>query len=347
MGCKACVKLFHDQEQINFANQLNQNNLSKQELKELLNKFLESSGYEKIYEEEFLSNIPDDYINYSNEQPFILPQELKEKENLIEMEPIKFKNGNIYKGKWNSENQMEGQGKYLIKADNVYTEGYWENGELKYGRIFLPEKNIYEGFINDSKYNGNGKLIFPDATYEGIFSKGEFKKGKMTWNNGYEYDGEFNGFCLHGKGKLTGPDNEIYEGDFNNNLFHGKGKYIYKNNEYEYDGEFQYGIKKGKGKYTAMYDFTYDGNWDNDLPFGNGKYSNWDNSCILKCTFRAGKIAEEPIFEAGSKENINVDEFEIKPKEMKLNTKNLTHINFIEDEKTQFVLGSVYSFLNE
>ena len=347
MGCKACVKLFHDQEQINFANQLNQNNLSKQELKELLNKFLESSGYEKIYEEEFLSNIPDDYINYSNEQPFILPQELKEKENLIEMEPIKFKNGNIYKGKWNSENQMEGQGKYLIKADNVYTEGYWENGELKYGRIFLPEKNIYEGFINDSKYNGNGKLIFPDATYEGIFSKGEFKKGKMTWNNGYEYDGEFNGFCLNGKGKLTGPDNEIYEGNFNNNLFHGKGKYIYKNNEYEYDGEFQYGIKKGKGKYTAMYDFTYDGNWDNDLPFGNGKYSNWDNSCILKCTFRAGKIAEEPIFEAGSKENINVDEFEIKPKEMKLNTKNLTHINFIEDEKTQFVLGSVYSFLNE
>ena len=347
MGCKACVKLFHDQEQINFANQNNQNNLSKQELKELLIIFLESSGYEKIYEEEFLSNIPDDYINYSNEQPFILPQELKEKENLIEMEPIKFKNGNIYKGKWNSENQMEGQGKYLIKADNVYTEGYWENGELKYGRIFLPEKNIYEGFINDSKYNGNGKLIFPDATYEGIFSKSEFKKGKMTWNNGYEYDGEFNGFCLHGKGKLTGPDNEIYEGDFNNNLFHGKGKYIYKNNEYEYDGEFQYGIKKGKGKYTAMYDYTYDGNWDNDLPFGNGKYSNWDNSCILKCTFRAGKIAEEPIFEAGSKENINVDEFEIKPKEMKLNTKNLTHINFIEDEKTQFVLGSVLSFLNE
>ena len=344
MGCKACVKLFHDQEQINFANQIN---LSKQELKELLNKFLENSGYEKIYEEEFLSNIPDDYINYSNEQPFILPQELKEKDNLIEMEPIKFKNGNIYKGKWNSENQMEGQGKYLIKADNVYTEGYWENGELKYGRIFLPEKNIYEGFINDSKYNGNGKLIFPDATYEGIFSKGEFKKGKMTWNNGYEYDGEFNGFCLNGKGKLTGPDNEIYEGDFNNNLFHGKGKYIYKNNEYEYDGEFQYGIKKGKGKYTAMYDFTYDGNWDNDLPFGNGKYSNWDNSCILKCTFRAGKIAEEPIFEAGSKENINIDEFEIKPKEMKLNTKNLTHINFIEDEKTQFVLGSVLSFLNE
>ena len=344
MGCKACVKLFHDQEQINFANQIN---LSKQELKELLNKFLENSGYEKIYEEEFVSNIPDDYINYSNEQPFILPQELKEKDNLIEMEPIKFKNGNIYKGKWNSENQMEGQGKYLIKADNVYTEGYWENGELKYGRIFLPEKNIYEGFINDSKYNGNGKLIFPDATYEGIFSKGEFKKGKMTWNNGYEYDGEFNGFCLNGKGKLTGPDNEIYEGDFNNNLFHGKGKYIYKNNEYEYDGEFQYGIKKGKGKYTAMYDFTYDGNWDNDLPFGNGKYSNWDNSCILKCTFRAGKIAEEPIFEAGSKENINVDEFEIKPKEMKLNTKNLTHINFIEDEKTQFVLGSVLSFLNE
>jgi hypothetical protein len=344
MGCKACDKLLHDENQINFSNQ---NNLNKPQLDELLNKFLENSGYEKIYEEEFISNIPEDYIKYCNDHEFILPQELKEKENLIEMNPIKFKNGNIYKGKWNAENQMEGLGKYLIKDDNVYTEGFWENGELKYGRIFLPDGIIYEGYINDSKYNGNGKLIFPDATYEGLFSKGEFKKGKMLWNNGYEYEGEFNGNCLQGKGKLTGPDNEIYEGEFNNNLFHGKGKYIYKNNECEYDGEFQYGIKKGKGKYTANYEYTYDGNWDNDLPFGNGKYSTCDNTCVLKCTFRAGKIAEEPIYEVGSKENINVEELEIKPKEMKLNTKNLTHLNFMQGEKTQFVLGSVLSFLNE
>jgi hypothetical protein len=344
MGCKACNKLLYDETQINFAKS---ENLSKQQLEERLNKFLEDSGYEKINEEELNSNIPDDYTKYCNGNEFVLPNDFKEKDNLIDMVPIKFKNGNIYKGKWNDENKMEGQGTYLIKADNVYTEGFWENGELKYGRIFLPDGIIYQGFINDSRYCGNGKLIFPDAVYEGLFDKGEFKKGKMTWNNGYEYEGDFNGYCLQGKGKLSGPDKEIYEGDFNNNSFHGNGKYTYNNNQFEYEGEFQYGVKKGKGKYTSMYDYIYEGNWDNDLPFGNGKYSTWDNNCILKCTFRAGKIAEEPIFESGSKEDIKLDEIEIKPEEMKLNVKKLTHLNFVDDEKTQYVLGSVFSFLNE
>ena len=207
MGCKACNKLLYDETQINFAKS---ENLSKQQLEERLNKFLEDSGYEKINEEELNSNIPDDYTKYCNGNEFVLPSEFKEKDNLIDMVPIKFKNGNIYKGKWNDENKMEGQGTYLIKADNVYTEGFWENGELKYGRIFLPDGIIYQGFINDSRYCGNGKLIFPDAVYEGLFDKGEFKKGKMTWNNGYEYEGDFNGYCLQGKGKLSGPDKNIH-----------------------------------------------------------------------------------------------------------------------------------------
>ena len=32
---------------------------------------------------------------------------------------------------------------------------------------------------------------------------------------------------------------------------------------------------------------------------------------------------------------------------MKLNVKKLTHLNFVDDEKAQFVLGSVFSFLSE
>ena len=169
----------------------------------------------------------------------------------------------------------------------------------------------------------------------------------MIWNNGYDYEGDFKEQSLHGKGKLTGPEGDIYEGDFSNNLFHGNGKYIYGQSKNEYDGEFEFGIKKGKGKYTAVDEYIYEGKWDNDLPFGNGKLTKWDNSCILKCTFRGGKIAEEPIYEIGSKENINIDEFEIKPEEMKLNAKKLPNLNIFESESTQFIMGSVPSFLNE
>ena len=309
MGCKACNKIFDEEEggQINFAN-----NIPQKEFEDQFNMFLERSECEKINEIEMNSNIPEDYLKYSNEHELVFPPEFQEGNNLYEIVPIKFKNGNIFKGKWNGENQMEGKGKYYIKTDNIFIEGFWERGELKYGRIFMPDRNIYEG--ND---------------------------------NGYEYEGDFKEQSLHGKGKLTGPEGDIYEGDFSNNLFHGNGKYIYGQSKNEYDGEFEFGIKKGKGKYTAVDEYIYEGKWDNDLPFGNGKLTKLDNSCILKCTFRGGKIAEEPIYEIGSKENINIDEFEIKPEEMKLNAKKLPNLNIFESESTQFIMGSVPSFLNE
>ena len=149
------------------------------------------------------------------------------------------------------------------------------------------------------------------------------------------------------KNVKEGPDGDIYEGYFDKSLFHGQGKYIYHNSQNEYDGEFQYGIKKGKGKYIAMNEYTYDGNWDNDIPFGYGKLTTWDNTCILKCTFRAGKIAEEPIYEIGSKDNFNQDNFEIKPEEMKLDTRNLTHLEVPKIEATEYKLGGNVSFLDE
>ena len=308
--------------------------------------FLIETESEKLTNDEFDKNIPENYLNYSNEHVFNLPPELKEKKDLHSVQPIKFKNGNIFKGKWNNESRMEGKGKYYVKDDNIFIEGLWENGELKYGRIFMPDGNIYKGEIKDSKYNGKGKLILTDAEYEGLFENGEFKNGKLKWNNGYEYEGDFNGFCLNGKGKLINNEGDSYEGDFANNLFHGNGIYKYSKSHDVYEGEFQYGMKKGKGKYIAQDKYIYDGNWDNDMPFGYGKLSNWDETCTLKCTFRDGKIAEEPIYIAGSKEIINPDTFDFKQEGMKLNVKSLSHINIPENETTQFQLG-IRSFLSD
>ena len=339
MGCKYCNKT-EENNDIDFP--------TKASLKfnTQFDNFLTETESEKLTNEEFDKNIPQNYLNYSNEHVFNLPPELKEKKDLHSVQPIKFKNGNIFKGKWNNESRMEGKGKYYLKDDNIFIEGLWENGELKYGRIFMPDGNIYKGEIKDSKYNGKGKLILTDAEYEGLFENGEFKNGKLKWNNGYEYEGDFNGFCLNGKGKLINNEGDSYEGDFVNNLFHGNGIYKYSKSHDVYEGEFQYGMKKGKGKYIAQDKYIYDGNWDNDMPFGYGKLSNWDETCTLKCTFRDGKIAEEPIYIAGSKEIINPDTFDFKQEEMKLNVKSLSHINIPENETTQFQLG-IRSFLSD
>ena len=321
MGCKYCNKT-EENNDIDFP--------TKASLKfnTQFDNFLTETESEKLTNDEFDKNIPENYLNYSNEHVFNLPPELKEKKDLHSVQPIKFKNGNIFKGKWNNESRMEGKGKYYLKDDNIFIEGLWENGELKYGRIFMPDGNIYKGEIKDSKYNGKGKLILTDAEYEGLFENGEFKNGKLKWNNGYEYEGD------------------SYEGDFVNNLFHGNGIYKYSKSHDVYEGEFQYGMKKGKGKYIAQDKYIYDGNRDNDMPFGYGKLSNWDETCTLKCTFRDGKIAEEPIYITGSKEIINPDTFDFKQEGMKLNVKSLSHINIPENETTQFQLG-IRSFLSD
>lgn len=338
MGCNACIKN-NEEGSMNMPENTKMNIF---QFMQQFDKFLKDSEYEKIKEEEMNSHLPK---NYSNEQ-LTLPSELVEKDNLYNMEPIKFKNGNIFKGKWNEGNKIEGIGKYYIKNDDIFIEGFWDNGELKFGRIYMPNGNIYEGYIKDSKFNGKGKFILQHAEYEGIFENDNFKNGKMVWKNGYEYEGDFNGYCLQGKGKLKGPNGDIYEGNFSDNLFNGEGKYIYKSGNL-YEGEFQYGFKKGKGKYTSNNEYIYDGIWDNDMPFGYGKYSNWDNTLVFKCLFRDGKIAEEPIYEIGSAENFNQNDFEIKPEEMKINFKELLHLNISQNDPTQFKLGSFPSFLME
>ena len=324
-----------------------------------------------ITEDDFNTFIPEEIKNFIQKNPFEINQE-NMKSFSFEVEPFQFTNGNIYKGKWNKNLEFNGSGKYYLSQEKIFIEGFWENGQLKFGRLFFPNGDIYKGEIKDSKYhgkgklismdevyegdfvngekNGKGKLVFNDKTiYEGNFENGEFKgQGKMIWNNGYKYKGEFKGPVLSGKGVLSTPNGDIYEGDFENNSFHGKGKYKFNKTGNNYEGEFQFGIKKGKGIFNCLNKYIYEGNWDNDLPCGIGKVTNWEKTCVLKSIWRFGKIAEEPFYESGSEEdfksiNLNI----IGDEKMDLDIKALTHLNYVENDSTQYKLKSVLSFLTE
>ena len=65
-----------------------------------------------------------------------------------------------------------------------------------------------------------------------------FSKGKLTLENGDEYEGQLRKDKMDGKGVYTFGNGEIYKGRFRNNKFHGKGVYTYP------DGT----IKTGKWK---------------------------------------------------------------------------------------------------
>ena len=95
---------------------------------------------------------------------------------------------------------MEGDGIYYLKNEKALAEGILEKGKLKGGKIFLPNRDIYEGNIKNSIFNGKGKLICEDGTiFEGNFINGE-KNGlfKIIFNDGSKYIGMFNNNNFNG-----------------------------------------------------------------------------------------------------------------------------------------------------
>ena len=59
-------------------------------------------------------------------------------------------------------------------------------------------------------------------------------KGKFTWCNGIEYEGQFSDNRITGHGIYRWPDGSIYEGDVKDGLRNGFGKY--KIDEATYEG---------------------------------------------------------------------------------------------------------------
>ena len=381
MGCKVCRPSEREAQlslERNKGNNGSKANRTPAQIKEDYNNFIilfeNSLQYfgKYISEKNLNSFIPLEVQKYMTEHPLEIKQELLEEvPDTYEVKPIEFKNGNIYFGNWNDNFKMEGQGKYYLKEDKVLAEGIWVNGDLKYARVFLPNGDIYEGEMKNSAFNGKGKLllsngyiyegdfvdgekngkgkiIFEDKTeYEGPIENGEFKgSGKMKWTNGCEYKGEFNGSKLCGHGILSNSMGDVYEGNFDNSLFNGKGKYTYKGGDV-YEGDFQYGVKQGKGKYTAYNNWEYDGDWDNDLPCGTGKLKNLNKKGTIESVWRYGKMVEKPIYENGDENDFKDFDFNLNPKEMNLNTRELSHLDMADINSTQYKLGTFPSFLEE
>ena len=80
--------------------------------------------------------------------------------------------------------------------------------------------------------------------------------GKLTYNNGSVYDGEWMDDQKHGQGTYTYPDGKTtYEGDFKYDKFSGQG--VYKNVTdgyvFEYRGFYENDLRHGEGIITTIY----------------------------------------------------------------------------------------------
>jgi hypothetical protein len=274
-----------------------------QKFQKLFNSKINELG-QTITKKEFINSIDEETQNYIEQNAFNKEKYAHTNDTKsYEMGPVEFKNGNIYEGNWNEKLEMHGYGKYLLKNDKVFVEGYWDKGILKQGRIFLPNGDIYEGEIENNEYDGKGKYYdkVEDSIYEGTFIKGERNKnGVIIFHDGSMYEGDLiDDDVPNGKGKFkwidssnqeNSPQNYInfsrntpynnnyilsYEGDFENGVIEGNG--ILKNEETgsEYKGGFKNNVFDGKGvfKWGKSGIIKYDGEYKNGKKNGNGTYS--------------------------------------------------------------------------
>ena len=373
MGCQVCgcVKNEHNKEIYNDLEnykEVNQNQINADFTKFFDEKINYIGKY--ITPEDFEFHINKEILKHINKYPFKLPENIQNEFNSYKIAPIEFNNGNIFDGHWNENIEMEGYGKYFLVKENVFAEGIWEHGELKYGRIFLPSGEIYIGEFKNSTFNGKGKLIMPnDEIYNGDFINGEktgnakiiFKdgviyegnvkkgiingKGNMKWKKEeVEYKGNFYDFTLCGKGEIFNKKGEKYIGDFDKNFFHGKGVYYFNNGDI-YDGDFEFGYFKGQGIYKKGNGDEYNGEWENNLLNGVGTFKN--ENFIIKCMWRDGKIIEKLNYEKGNEEECQNIDLNFEPNEMTINTNLLSHLEFNDLVSTKYQPGSLPSYLQD
>ena len=318
-----------------------------------------------ITKEEFYSHIKDEIKDFIENNKLTIPKEYEITNKKYHLEPILFKNGNIYFGEWNENFELEGYGKYYLTDQDILIEGIWKKGNNIYARIFYKDGERYTGEISDSEYhgegeyissngeiykgdfingkkNGYGKFYFRDGvTYNGGVNDGLFAgKGEIKWADGTKYNGYFNNSVLSGFGYLINVNGDKYEGYFDNNFFNGDGVYLYKNGE-KYEGKFLYGVMTGKGKFYRLDGIIFDGNFNDDLPNGNGNILYQNN--VLNVKYRNGKITENPIIIRGNMDDFKGIDLSIIPMRPLMSKKKLSHL--IYQDISQYQMGNSMSFL--
>ena len=324
---------------------------------------------------EFECLIPEYAKQYMTENILDISKYLTPEIKTYEIRPVEFIGGNVYKGNWNENGEMQGYGQYYLKEEKVLAEGVWKNGCLIFGRIFLPNGDLYEGGFKNSIFNGFGKLItndgeiyegnfvnglksgfcnylFPDGTiYNGNILNGFFNgEGNMKWNNGIKYEGNFVHSSLVGFGVITNLEGDKYEGFFDKNFINGKGKYYFDNGDI-FEGDFEDGKRKGKGIYIRNDGLIYNGEWINDLMNGYGKI-NFKNNYI-NCIYRNGEICEIEIYNQNSnkcednyKDFYNIIE-KFKPEETGFCNNILDHLEYDKNKISQYGPEILPSFMND
>ena len=145
--------------------------------------------------------------------------------------------------------------------------------------ILTPNNNLFIGELDSENIPNpkKGILLSPNMDYfEGEFILGKKEgKGKLVYNNGTEYLGNFRNNKPDGYGQLTQENGEVYQGEWKEGKINGHGTRFHKNGD-KYIGNYVDNIRNGYGVYIFSNGNSYEGNWANGKANGKGvfKYNN-------------------------------------------------------------------------
>jgi hypothetical protein len=135
------------------------------------------------------------------------------------------------------------------------------------------DEGTYTGtiLVTEGLPHGEGKMDYESGRiYEGEWVAGQWHgRGKLLNPNGDSYDGEFFFDSRHGHGVYRWDNGDVYSGNFVSDKRHGKGKFCFHNGNV-YEGEFCDGMFEGFGRYDFA-DGCYEGEWKEGRYHGTGE----------------------------------------------------------------------------
>ena len=153
------------------------------------------------------------------------------------------------------------------------------------------EAGNYEGQLSDSgSPEGLGKMTYNN----GSIYNGQWKRGKphgtgcMVFISGEVYSGEFDLGVRSGMGNMKSVNGENYFGHWENNKQNGTGQLIYKSGDF-FKGHFMNGKKHGHGMEKEK-EIIFVGFWNLNIQIGTFFCFNVVTGLALEVTFKNGEI---------------------------------------------------------
>lgn len=135
---------------------------------------------------------------------------------------MRFPNHDKYEGDW-VDGEMTGKGEYLFYDKNrdklIWKyEGWFENSRFHgLGKMTYPDRTVYFGEWAEGKRNGYGQQMYASGDIlSGVWEKDTVIYGTYLFADGSKYIGHFQNFRYSGFGTFCSQDGTILQGDWKN-----------------------------------------------------------------------------------------------------------------------------------